>query len=56
MAALTESERQAWQRAYEQARTDRQRYCTQPVTPATSIVPKDPGHSYSLRSGYPTKR
>lgn len=43
MAALTEQERQHWQRAYEQARTDRQKHCTQPVTPANPIQPRTPG-------------
>lgn len=49
MAALTESERQAWHRAEQQRIEARRRYCTSPVTPATPIVPRDPGHSYSLR-------
>ena len=43
MAALTETERQHWQRAYAQSRADRHRQCTSPVTPANPITPRTPG-------------
>lgn len=56
MAALTEQERAAWHRANERARTERQRYCTSPVTPATPIVPTTPGWRRSLRGDTLTKR
>jgi hypothetical protein len=37
MAALTESERRAWQREYDQEQERRRIARTQPVTPATPV-------------------
>lgn len=51
---LTPTEQAAWHSAYERDRIERQRYCTQPRTPATPIVPRTPGQTIgTLR---PTKR
>jgi len=56
MAALTETERLAWERATERAHEERRRYCTSPVTPATPIVPTTPGWRRSLRGDTLPKR
>lgn len=45
MVALTDTERTAWHSAYERQRVERERYCTQPVTPANPIIPRTPGQT-----------
>lgn len=40
MAAMTESEQRAWQRAYEKEQERRRIARTQPVTPANPIKPR----------------
>ena len=47
---LTEQERAAWHRAYQQAREQRRFHCAQPVTPAHPIQPRTPGQYRTLRA------
>lgn len=56
MAQLTPTELAAHVKQRDAHHEAQRKRCTQPVSPANPIMPRDPGHRYSLRSGQGPKR